>query len=109
MPQHIRPETDQRTDSRSIIDQPMAFSLFNTRQRLLEHSCRICNHSETGMCFTSGQPLYPGMVLCIMKDPPSTQAGRTKTARETALAEVRWCRPDEGREGTLYEIGVRFY
>jgi hypothetical protein len=101
---------DQRINERRDIDQPMAFSLFNTRQRILEHPCRAYNRSETGMCFKSFQALSPGMVLCIMRDePPPSQEGAYMPARETVLAEVKWCRPNKGKAQDSYRIGVRFY
>ncbi|RJQ86863.1 MAG: hypothetical protein C4519_01300 [Desulfobacteraceae bacterium] len=102
------PISEQRAGARRDADQPIAFSLFNTRQRLLEHPCRTCNHSETGMCFESFQRLHPGMVLCIMRDQaPPAHVG--ELSRETALAEVRWCRLNEEDNSGFYKVGVRFY
>lgn len=108
MPQ-TRISPDQRIKARRDIDQPMAFSLFNTRQRILEHPCRSYNHSETGMCFESLQALFPGMVLCIMRDQPQVQTGAGESARETLLAEVKWCRPNENNKQDSFRVGVRFF
>jgi hypothetical protein len=100
---------DQRIKARRDIAQPMAFSLFNTRQRILEHPCRSYNRSETGMCFESLQAVFPGMVLCIMRDLPPAQAGGRESTRETVLAEVKWCRPNGDSKQDSFRVGVRFY
>jgi hypothetical protein len=93
-------EAEKRNDKRTDRNQAIAFSLFNTRHRAMELPCRSCNESETGMCFETVQPLYPGMIVCILAD-------QEVARRDSALAEVRWCQAKEAGHPT-YQVGVRF-
>ncbi len=102
--------SDQRAFARRNIDQPITFTLFNTRQRLLEHQCRTRNQSDTGICFESTQPLHPGAVLFIRAGKNAvSQADLEVLSRDTAVAEVRWCKPNTRKDEQFYKIGVRFY
>ena len=100
-------QTDKRSDKRIASNAPIIFSLFSTHF-WKEYPSMTRNHSKSGMCFESGQPLIPGAHLFIRVDKQSDSSSGVRL-RNSTIAEVKWCRKLKDEQASGYCVGARYY
>ena len=100
-------QTDKRSDKRIASNAPIIFSLFSTHF-WKEYPSMTRNHSKSGMCFESVQPLMPGAPLFIRVDKQPDSSSDVKL-RNSTIAEVKWCRKLSNEQATGYCVGARYY
>lgn len=109
----IKEEMNLKTEKRSSERHPrqgaITFSIFN-RQNYMDG--QSLDYSSNGLKFKSNCALQPGTTICIRIKPGQGSAGPDclcERLPSVGLAEVKWCRPLDGSENSLYEVGVRYH
>ena len=99
---------EKKCTDRYSVEAPICCSYFNMP---LGTSAKTLNFGQDGMDFVSDMAFYPGSAVLIqVKNGGSHQKLSDSTAmmRQTALAEVRWCKKTS-EEPTRYQVGVKYY
>jgi hypothetical protein len=103
-------KTEKRSSERRPHQGAITFSIFN-QQDCVDAQALDC--STNGLKFKSTSALNPGTTICIRVKPgqraSSPDCLRDSIMPSVGLAEVKWCRPMEGSDTTLYEVGVHYY
>jgi hypothetical protein len=102
-------KTEKRSSERLPCRSAITFSIFN-RQNCID--AQSLDYSTNGLKFKSTCVLRPGTTICIRIKPGQRCSPRDRfsgSLPSVGLAEVKWCRPMEGSDTTLYEVGVRYY
>ena len=100
-------QTDKRSDERIVSNTPIIFSFFSIRF-WHEYPSVTRNHSKSGMCFESTQPITPGTSLFIRVDKQPNSDTKVRL-RNSTLANVKWCRKLADEHQTGYYVGARYY
>ncbi len=82
-------------------------SLFNSGSTL---TGSILNFTPDGGYLEVDRPMSPGAPI-LVRIVACTELERSNCycPRSNAVAEVKWCRQIEGREGGAYAMGVKYY
>lgn len=99
---------EKRRTNRCAIEAPIRCSYFNMPASA---SARTINFSQDGMYFVSDMQFHPGSAVLIRSkndSPRQKMPENTGGLRQTALAEVRWCR-QVCEKPTHYQVGVKYY
>jgi hypothetical protein len=102
-------KTEKRSSKRLPHRSAITFSIFN-RQDCID--AQSLDYSTNGLKFKSTCALRSGTTICIRIQPGQRCAPPghfSGSLPSVGLAEVKWCRPIEGSDNTLYEVGVRYY
>jgi hypothetical protein len=97
-----------RQTSRYTIEVPIFCSFFN---KPVGTSAKTINFSQDGMYFVSDMEFHPGSTVLIQTkngSPHQKMSENSEGLRQTAIAEVRWCR-QYTENPTYYQVWVKYY
>ena len=104
-------EKEKRTDERFAFKADIIYSYFSTKNWDENHSMAL-NISAGGMCFESRFSFKPHANLYIrswQSQKTISRIGNCNVLRMSTLAEVRWCRKIDHKDGTWYSVGVKYF
>ncbi|MCX5884112.1 MAG: hypothetical protein NTU74_20625 [Deltaproteobacteria bacterium] len=99
---------EKRRTDRYTVEAPILCSYFNMP---VSSSAKAINYGQDGMDFVSDMAFHLGSAVLIqVKNGSSHQKipENTTMMRQTALAEVRWCK-SISENPVRYQIGVKYY
>ena len=72
------------------------------------YDAKMCNYSNSGLCFESSAAIEPGSDIYVMMEDflPDTIDSEIY---DGYLAEVRWCQRLSQIDAIVYHIGVKYY
>jgi len=99
--------TERRRISRQGCKCEVNLSQFNSGSTL---TGSVLNFTPDGSCLEVNRPMSPGApVLLRIVACMEIEKSNCYCPRSNAVAEVKWCREIEGREGGAYAMGVKYY
>jgi hypothetical protein len=102
-------KTEKRNERRYDCNADFDWAYFNKESR---SDCRMLNCSLSGGYFESSQETHPGATIIIrLKRRAATNKETAARAplRTTTLATVEWCRKLQGRAGSEFGVGVKYF
>ena len=72
------------------------------------YNAKMCNFSNSGLCFESPAAIEPGADIYVMMDEFVPDAIGSEIY-DGYLAEVRWCQRLSQVDPTIYHVGVKYY
>ena len=99
---------EKRNTDRYTVEAPILCSYFNMP---VSSSAKAINYGQDGMDFVSDMAFHLGSAVLIQVKNGSLHQKTPENItmmRQTALAEVRWCKPIS-ENPVRYQIGVKYY